>query len=67
MSLFGNLTEVPTIGIFTVLRMVDIRRHGDEIFSNKIDNALVRENGHTARNTIVSDTTQRVAVHGPQK
>lgn len=37
------------------------------MFGNEIDDALIRKNGRTARNTIVSDTAQRISVHGPHK
>lgn len=67
MPLFSNLAEVLPIDIFAMLRVVDIGRHRNEVFCDIIDDSLVRESGRTARNTIVSDTAQRVAVHGPEK
>ena len=47
--------------------MGDIVNDWDKVFVKRFNNAVIRENGLTARNTIVSDTAQRITVHRPDE
>lgn len=67
MSLFGNLSEKLAMSVLANLRVGNIIDHGNEVFIERFNNVVIRENGRTARDTIVSDTAQRVAVHRPNE
>ena len=53
--------------VLTLLRLGDIVDDGNEVLVKRLNNEVIRENGRTARDTIVSDTAQRIAVHRPNE
>ena len=66
-TLISDLTEELAFLILLSLQVVDVDRNRNEIFIDPVDDSLVCKNGRTARNSIVSDTAQGVAVHCPNE
>ena len=53
--------------VLASLRLRDVVDYWDEAFVKGLDNEIVRENGLTARDSVISDTAQRIAVHRPNE
>ena len=53
--------------VLASLRFRDVVDYRNKIIVKSLNNEVIRENGLTARNTIISDTAQRIAVHRPDK
>ena len=66
-SLFSDFPEKFAVLVLASLRLRDIVDYWDEVFIERFNDEVIRKNGRTARNTIVSDTAQRIAVHRPDK
>lgn len=65
MSVLRHFLKELAFRIDSTLQSPNFIRGGHEFFS-KFDNAGIRPNGHTARDSIVSRTAKRVTVHGPK-
>lgn len=67
MPLLSDFAKELSLGIPLVLDIVNVGRDVDEIFFELLDDLVIGEYGRTARNAIVSDTAQWIAVHRPNK
>ena len=67
MTLLSDFSKKRTVFVLASLRLRDIVNDRNKAFVKCANNEVIRENGLTARNAIISDTAQRIAVHRPDK
>ena len=67
MSLFSDFSKKLAMSVLSFLGIADVVNDWDEVIVQRFNNAVIGENGHTARYTIVSDTAQRITVHCPDE
>jgi hypothetical protein len=67
MPLLNKFPKELTFGVLLMLHIVDVGRDVNNVFFESVDDSVIGEYGCTARDAIVSDTPQRVAIHRPDK